>query len=76
MKTMKQKNGQPVRVAEKQVNDHLKKGFAFCPKSEWKSEVRDVKKAKVVTETDGKKVTKSKSKSKMTKSERDAAKNS
>jgi len=74
MKTMKQKNGQPVRVGEKQVNDFLKKGFEFCSKSEWKSQVRDVKKSTKSTGTDGK-VSKTKSKSKMTKSERDAAKN-
>jgi hypothetical protein len=73
MKTMKQPNGTPVRVAEKQVNDFLKKGYMYCPKSEWKSKVRDVNKTKSDAAKTEKKA-KSKTKSKMTKAERDAIK--
>ena len=32
------------RVAEKDVNDKLKFGWSFIPKSEWKQKIRDVNK--------------------------------
>ena len=43
MKTMKLKNGTPVRVKEKEVPGLLKQGFMFCPKSEYKTLVRGAK---------------------------------
>ena len=42
MKTMR--NGSTiVRADESQVNHYLGTGFQFCPKKEWKEEVRDAK---------------------------------
>jgi len=47
MKTMKQKGELPIRVKESEVNAKLAQGFEFCPKSEWKEKVRNVKVEKV-----------------------------
>lgn len=40
MKTVKQ-GTHIIRVKESEVDVKLKQGFVFCPKSEWKSKVRD-----------------------------------
>ena len=42
------------RVKESEVASYLTKGYSYCPKSEWKTNVRDFDKATVaetVTET-------------------------
>jgi len=43
MKTLKLKNELPIRVKEKDVNSYLKMGYSYCPKSEYKTLVRDGK---------------------------------
>jgi hypothetical protein len=40
MKTLK-KNGTIVRVTDKEADDKIKFGWEFCPKHEWKTNVRD-----------------------------------
>ncbi len=40
MKTML-KNGEYVRVSNQEADMKVKTGWAFCPKSEWKKNVRD-----------------------------------
>ena len=32
-----------VRAEESQVNHYLRTGYQFCPKHEWKTQVRDAK---------------------------------
>lgn len=44
MKTMKLENELPVRVKEVDVKSFEKKGYKYCPRSEWKSLVRDINK--------------------------------
>ena len=43
MKTLK-KSGNYVRVTDKEADEKVKFGWAFCSKSEWKTYVRDVNK--------------------------------
>ena len=38
------------RVSNKQAYDLVKADWTFCPKSEWKTNVRDVKKASKASE--------------------------
>ena len=40
MKTLK-KDGNYVRVIDKEADEKVKYGWAFCPKNEWKTNVRD-----------------------------------
>lgn len=40
MKTLK-KDGKYVRVTDKEADDKTRFGWAFCPKHEWKTNVRD-----------------------------------
>jgi hypothetical protein len=40
MKTLK-KEGNYIRVTDKEADERLKYGWSFCPKSEWKTNVRD-----------------------------------
>ena len=40
MKTMR-KGDTIVRAEEQQINHYLKNGYSYCPKSEWKTQVRD-----------------------------------
>jgi hypothetical protein len=40
MKTLK-KGGNYVRVTDKEADDKVKFGWDFCPKHEWKTNVRD-----------------------------------
>jgi hypothetical protein len=40
MKTLK-KDGNYVRVSDEEAGDKVKYGWAFCPKHEWKTNVRD-----------------------------------
>ena len=40
MKTLK-KNGNYVRVTDKEADEKVKFGWTFCPKNEWKTNVRD-----------------------------------
>jgi len=40
MKTMK-KGDSIVRVTDKEADDKLRFGWSFCPKNEWKTNVRD-----------------------------------
>ena len=40
MKTLK-KEGNYVRVSDKEADEKVKYGWAFCPKNEWKTNVRD-----------------------------------
>lgn len=49
MKTMKLKDGAPVRVKESDVNRQLKQGYTFCPKADWKKLVRDFSKKSTET---------------------------
>jgi hypothetical protein len=44
MKTLK-KAGNIIRVTDKEADEKLKFGWQFCPKSEWKTNVRDFGKA-------------------------------
>ena len=46
MKTMK-KCSEIVRVAKDQIEEHLKSGYFYCSKSEWKQKVRDKKVEKI-----------------------------
>lgn len=49
MKTMK--HGEEIRkVKEDQVKDYLAIGWNYCPRSEWKTKVRDVMKAEKTEE--------------------------
>jgi len=41
MKTLK-KEGNYVRVSDIEADEKVKSGWAFCPKNEWKTKVRDV----------------------------------
>lgn len=52
MKTMKQEGKLPIRVKESEVDSKLAQGFVFCPKSEWKDKVRNVKVEKPVETED------------------------
>ena len=40
MKTMK-RNSEVIRVPEEKVENFLNGGYVYCPKSEWKQNVRD-----------------------------------
>lgn len=40
MKTMK-KNSEIIRVPEEKVKNFLNMGYNYCPKDEWKKNVRD-----------------------------------
>jgi len=40
MKTLK-KDGNYVRVSDTEADEKVKYGWTFCPKSEWKTNVRD-----------------------------------
>lgn len=40
MKTLK-KDGNYVRVTDREADEKVKWGWAFCPKNEWKTNVRD-----------------------------------
>jgi hypothetical protein len=40
MKTLK-KNDEIVRVTDKEADEKVKWGWKFCPKHEWKTNVRD-----------------------------------
>jgi hypothetical protein len=40
MKTLK-KDGNYVRVTDKEADEKVKYGWAFCAKNEWKTNVRD-----------------------------------
>ena len=40
MKTMR-KGDTIVRAEEQQINHYLKNGYSYCPKNEWKTQVRD-----------------------------------
>ena len=40
MKTLK-KDGNYVRVIDKEADEKVKYGWAFCPKNEWKTNFRD-----------------------------------
>jgi len=40
MKTLK-KDGNYVRVSDKEADEKVKYGWMFCPKNEWKTKVRD-----------------------------------
>tara|TARA_R100000005_G_scaffold67344_1_gene35479 strand:- start:531 stop:716 length:186 start_codon:yes stop_codon:yes gene_type:complete len=40
MKTMR-KGDTIVRAEEQQVNHYLRNGYSYCPKNEWKTQVRD-----------------------------------
>jgi hypothetical protein len=42
MKTIK-KNDKYLRVSDEEAFDKVEKGWEFCPKSEWKVSIRDVK---------------------------------
>ena len=44
MKTMR-KGDTIVRAEEQQVNQYLRNGYSYCPKNEWKTEVRDAQRA-------------------------------
>lgn len=57
---MKQEGKLPIRVKESEVDSKLAQGFVFCPKSEWKDKVRNVKVEKPV-ETEDKPKSKGKS---------------
>lgn len=41
MKTLK-KDNKIIRIKENKVDECLNVGYRFCPKSEWKKNVRDV----------------------------------
>jgi hypothetical protein len=41
MKTMK-KNNEIIRVSEEKTESYLNMGYNYCPKDEWKKNVRDV----------------------------------
>ena len=45
MKTLK-KDGTIVRVTDKEADEKIKYGWIFCPKHEWKTNVRDFNKKK------------------------------
>ena len=50
MKTLKKKNPKTNEIEFRRVDDRtaesqVKLGWSYCPKSEWKSEVRDISKA-------------------------------
>ena len=50
MKTIKRKNPKTNEIEIRRVDDQtaelqIKQGWSYCPKSEWKSEVRDISKA-------------------------------
>jgi hypothetical protein len=49
MKTLKRIDavGNYARVEDKVVSDYLKGGWVFCPKTEWKKNVRDINKQKI-----------------------------
>jgi hypothetical protein len=61
MKTLKL-NNTIVRVKDKDVDKFLSIGYKYVPKSEWKNNVRDIKKTVVVDddEVENKKTKKSK----------------
>ena len=40
MKTLK-RNSEIIRVSDEKVQKHLDMGYNYCPKSEWKKNVRD-----------------------------------
>ena len=40
MKTMR-KSDTIVRAEEQQVSHYLRNGYSYCPKNEWKTQVRD-----------------------------------
>ena len=40
MKTLKRKN-EIIRVTDKEADEKVKFGWSFCPKHEWKTNVRD-----------------------------------
>ena len=44
---MKLGNELPIRVKDNEVDQYAKRGYKFCPKSEWKTLVRDTNKKKV-----------------------------
>ena len=44
MKTIKNKTQEILRVKDTEVDAKLKAGWTLCPKSEWKKNVRGVKK--------------------------------
>ena len=60
MKTMQQGES-IVRAAESQVNHYLRSGYQFCPKSVWKTQVRDAKRATPAEKKAKKKAKKAKS---------------
>jgi len=41
MKTLK-RNGEIVRTADNKVDELIARGYVYCPKSEWKTNVRDI----------------------------------
>ena len=45
MKTLK-KDGNIIRVMDKEADEKVKRGWQFCPKHEWKTSVRDFNKQK------------------------------
>jgi hypothetical protein len=55
MKTMR-KADMIVRAEEHQINHYLKNGYSYCPKNEWKTQVRDA--ARTRTTPDEKKAKK------------------
>ncbi len=59
MKTMR-KGDTIVRAEEQQVNHYLRNGYSYCPKNEWKTQVRDAQR----TTPDEKKSTKKAKKAK------------
>lgn len=40
MKTMKLNKEIPIRIKDEKVDEYLKKGYKYCPKSEWKIATR------------------------------------
>ena len=42
MKILKLGKNLPVKVKEKDVEEKIKLGYIYCPRSEWKEKVRDI----------------------------------
>ena len=59
MKTMR-KGDTIVRAEEQQVNHYLRNGYTYCPKNEWKTQVRDAQRTTPTEKKAKKKAKKSK----------------
>lgn len=64
MKTLKRKD-EIVRVTDTKSDSYLNRGFSFCPKSEWKTNIRDFTKTKKEEDNTVKSETKKISKKKL-----------